>query len=1302
MINNEYSFQFLKHSEVFATREDAMEYINDNFRPDALLAEPAAVFYGDVKKPNLIIAVGVGNKKVFLIDTAKLSEDIAAVSGMADGNHDDIAYINSLVNNIVTACGLDYDQNKKEDQITYKGDVRDAVIGEAKSLMQAIQMLSNYVQEHVSENTIEVKDTKSVELVYKEGKDGGKELLANVKISTEGDDDDMLYNDNIVGIKPDGIFAAVNLRYDADGNRLIFTTSGMKNGKYVTDAKRQSIALPDAPTAKTVPYKNRTVFDALNQNEKDIECLQDIDVEVDSTQNTLTLSIGDFRETVKLPGLDIVQSVEYRNGNLVFRFRNGSETIVPIDNFFRPYHFSENGPVALVAKALDDGSSLVEAQLKLRPEDNAITIDKDGYLYVPVSKSAADIDAIVDKINEEIQRALDAEQVLRDAIGKEVTDRTAEITRVEGSIESAVRTETDRAMAAENLLRTDLNAEIAERRADVNRVETEVVPAARQFTLDKVAEEADRAKEAERANAAAIAAEQSRAEQREIELSGQLASVTSTADTAVAKVETVKADLQTEIDRAKAVEEGLKLNVQSCSEAVAKEIADRKAADAVHDTQIKANTDKLAILDGTKDQVGSIRNIIDETNSTVNQSIEIEKQRAEAAETALGARIDNLVTSNAEYLVSAKDYTDQQITLATIKIDKNTADIASNTTEIAKVNTELNSKVENVELKQVDGQDLTYQLLVDGNISGTINIPRDNFFKNAEFDAEKNVLILTFSVPDSETDKSVRIDMGSLVQIYHAGQGLDVDGTNTFFIKKNDAADEGYLVVDNNGICIQGINAALSHKADVNTVYTKGESDAENTKIRGEFANADAAIRAEIRDLHTKTDADVNAIDVKIDNEVIRATGKEADLDTKIEANRLAAESGINELNSNLSNIQSIANSNTTSINAEVARATEVENRIEGLVNAAEAKIDTINGGIGTPGSIANSVNTVKTDLETKITAETNRAQKEENDIRTLIAANKVDVEDKITDSVANSKTYVDNQLNTLEPRVTAVENEVKTKVGDIQLVHAADSLSYTILVDGKEIGTINTNEIGGLQDVFYQNGVLTMVFLVNGETKTIQIDLGEELTDIYEAGNGIRIENHIINVIKDGTSEEYLFVSESGIGIRGVDKAIGDAVKVVDDKVSGLVTQINNAESSAENAKVVAEAAKTAADEAKILATEAKNGVDDAQSDINSARREASEAKTLATEAKSTVDTAKTIAENAQSTATTAMTTANTAQTAAAAAQSKADQNATALATLQDTVRTQGETIATLLAQIEKLETELAERTDFGIYSKE
>ena len=450
--------------------------------------------------------------------------------------------------------------------------------------------------------------------------------------------------------------------------------------------------------------------------------------------------------------------------------------------------------------------------------------------------------------------------------------------------------------------------------------------------------------------------------------------------------------------------------------------------------------------------------------------------------------------------------------------------------------------------------------------------------------------------------------MSSLIQTYRAGRGLDVDNTtNTFFIKKNEAGDEGYLVVDENGICIKGINAALGLKANADEVYTKTESDNEAAKIRGEFAAADTAIRNEIKDLHVKTDADIKAAVDAISAEITRATGKEGDLNTKIEANRVSAENGLNELKASVAGIQSTVNSNTDAINTEVARATEVENRIEGLVNAAEAKIATINGGIGTPGSIADSVNTAKTDVEAKI-----------------------------TDSVANTKTYVDNQLNTLKPRVTAVENEVKTKVGDIQLVHAADSLSYTLMVDGKEIGTINTNEVGGLEDVLYENGILTLVFLVNGETKTVQVNLGEELTDIYEQGNGIKIENHVIDVIKDGASEDYLTVTRSGVGIKGID------------------------------------AIKTTAESALSIANEAKTSADTAKAGISEAKTLATEAKTMAIEAKAVAD-----AVSSNGAAITADLTA-----------------------LKETVKTQGETIASLLERIEKLEKELIERTDFGVYT--
>ena len=77
MKNKEYSLQLLTHkSEIFATREDAIEYFEVNFRPNSLIGEPALAFYGDQKSPKAIMAIGVADKKVFYIDTNKLSESI--------------------------------------------------------------------------------------------------------------------------------------------------------------------------------------------------------------------------------------------------------------------------------------------------------------------------------------------------------------------------------------------------------------------------------------------------------------------------------------------------------------------------------------------------------------------------------------------------------------------------------------------------------------------------------------------------------------------------------------------------------------------------------------------------------------------------------------------------------------------------------------------------------------------------------------------------------------------------------------------------------------------------------------------------------------------------------------------------------------------------------------------------------------------------------------------------------------------------------------------------------------------------
>ena len=119
-------------------------------------------------------------------------------------------------------------------------DNKDIIIGETRTLAESVAKLSEYVQQHVVDNTLTVKDTNTVAISYKDSSNG-KEMSADVKLSTEGADDDLAFNDNIIGVKPDGLFASVSLAFDEKRRELIFTTSGIKNDVFVTDAKVERI-----------------------------------------------------------------------------------------------------------------------------------------------------------------------------------------------------------------------------------------------------------------------------------------------------------------------------------------------------------------------------------------------------------------------------------------------------------------------------------------------------------------------------------------------------------------------------------------------------------------------------------------------------------------------------------------------------------------------------------------------------------------------------------------------------------------------------------------------------------------------------------------------------------------------------------------------------------------------------------------------------------------------------------------------------------------------------------------------------
>ena len=1093
MDNLNYRLQILNHNGLFATREEAISYINDNFRMDALVGEPAIAYYGDSNNPNAIIALGTPtSKRVFFIDTFELSQSLEEIkndtSEKLEQDRLDIDDLIDKVNDIITAAGFIYDDNKKSNRITYESG-KDAIIGEAKTLADAVAKLSEYVQKHVVDNSVIVKNTNTVNISYNDI-ENGKEISAEVKLSTEGSDDDVAFNDNIIGVKPDGLFAAVSLAFDDKRRELIFTTSGIKNNKFVTDAKIERINIGEHTDvmaknsdinpikvnveddvngnkvissnallshnsnnilkvqdgtlfvdgrAKNIKYKEASVFEGIVNLEDKVEALSTFDVKVDVAKNSLTITVGEHTETVTLPGVDIINNVKYDkvNHQIIITFKNGSSATIPLDDIFKGYYFDTTGTVELHEHVNGDGSSTITTAVKLRDTDNAIAIDENGYMYVPVSKTAAEIDTIVESISSEIDRAKSAEQALRDGLTKEIHDRETSIAETKLYADNAVKVEHDRALEAERNLREKIEAETTTRVSEITRVETEVVGNAKAEVLEKLQNETDRAKGAEQANAKSIADETARAKQSETVLTSDVDTIKDKLNVHEESLTSLSDKIGDETARAIEKEHSLELVINENKQKIDKEIADRAEKDASQDAEITANHEALITLQGTVDTEGSIRSIInDELVTTVNK-ITNETERAKTAEGVLGERIDALVTANGNTLTDSKAYTDEKISDVKGITDNIKVDIKALQSKDTEIEGILDTKVESVRLEGVEGQPLTYQLLVklpSGEaVCGTINIPQDNFFKSARFDETTGHLFLTFSTPDGE--QVADLNMNSLVQIYHAGNGLGKDSDNKFFINKNEDGDEGYLVVNENGICIQGINAKLSEKANVGDSYTKTESETTYSDIRQEITTAKNDLTLVIKDAKTELNGKITEVANSIINETNRASLAESRLNDLITANTSTITNNNTETKAKLAELATKAANNTTAITAETTRATAAETALNVRVTAAEDKINTLNAGVGVEGSVSDKISKTQSVINDRIAQVEKDYANADTTLNNSIVNLEANLTHQIDDAKIACKTYTDTAIRPVADRVTTNENAISAINDSIQEV---------------------------------------------------------------------------------------------------------------------------------------------------------------------------------------------------------------------------------------------------------------------------
>lgn len=911
-MNEEYRLQLLSHGEVFSTREEAIEYINDNFKGEAYWSEPALFFYGDTRNPKMIVAVGASKDprkpRVCVIDDAELREMIAAVEELAEKNAGGIQTTSECLLETINAVGLTVDDNKIKDKVTYEPDPNDVLIRNAETVAEAIAIISTFVQEKVKDLSTAFEDTKSIDFTTTPLEEGSI-VKADVKISTEGEDDDLDFNNNIVGVRNDGLFASCGLEYDADHNRLIFTSSGVKNGRFSPDAIKKIIDLGEHTTytadneghnieviinqergtisadakisqnqdnilsvtdgklfvegrAKNIKFQNTNVATKLVEITKAIDEIKDkisvlvlddlvigdesdsiitraiknpnggytitadtrfgsdnsiviangglsanIDVQVDSTANKLTLKVGNVDKVVTLPGVSIIDNIVYDSANkaIIITWKDGSQkTVIPVGDMLSTWDVYNNPTSAVTltksAPATPTSPELLSAEVKVRTTDNLLGKNSDGELYV----NKSDIDNAIT------------------------------------NVQNAVTAETSARIAADG----ELSVSIAETNAQVNLVKT------------NLAAEINRAQAAE----GVIEAKVSTLETRTEGLSSELTAETLARTTADAVHDEKITTLQNDLAAAESAHNADVTRLQG---------------------SITENSNAIAVLNGPASQTGSMLEAI------------------EIAKTASNAYTDTTV---AYYKHLSDDYTDeakrQAISEASANADaKVAAETAraqaaeqTNADEITalkakdvEIDEELAKKIESVTVEQSTASNRQYIIKVDGVDAGEINIPEDQFIREVHYDAGNKAIVFTFVTETGETTLSVSV--ADLVDTYTAGNGLRLDG-NQFSVVLNEDT-ESYLSLTPEGLKVMGIDAALAAKANATDVYTKDEADAKFITKHQDISYL--ATKEEVNAVSTKADANEAAITIINGNEAQEGSIKKALTDAKAYTNNIVA-----------------------------------------------------------------------------------------------------------------------------------------------------------------------------------------------------------------------------------------------------------------------------------------------------------------------------------------------------------------------------------------------------------------------------
>ena len=635
--NINWRLQFCSHKEIFADRDTAMKYIRREFLPDSLVGEPTLYFYGDSDEPNAILAFGVGDRRIATIDVGAVSDKVDEIENSETENSERLDKAIATLKDVINAAGLTFDENKIQNQVTYEPDVKDELIGDTTSLGEAIAVISKFAQDSFKSTNLIPVGSKSIAVSYT-ATDKGMELKPSVKFSTYGDADTLDDNNNILGLKPDGIYATVNLEYDPEKCELSFVTSGMKDGKFMDDANRKVIKLgehtqytPDNNgynvnlvvdkdkntisanvkisedpnnilsvqdeklfvdgRATNIKYKSGTVYSGINQLETSFNDFKD---EVNSELDTVKKHISDVEENTTIEGdtTDTMVITATKETNVGYRISGGVRL---------------GSNKTIIHK---DGGLEVDIEITCDIASNKLIV-RTGNVTKEVELPGVDFidNAYYDSVTQELVIEFNNGNTVRIPMSGLITIYTFEnntsspvvfqVSDNTRSIEKVVTT-AFRLASNDNILSINGNGEL-------------IAP---KSTIDN-----------------AVKTEQERAQAAEKNLAD---------------------NLNAEIERAKAAEQKNANDIITNTQAISDT-----------NTKVEANTASISLLNADDNTDGSVKYFAKQAYDLAVEKVEQEQSRAEGVENGLAERISTLegkVTDSADGIIDkAKRYADAKI-----------------------------------------------------------------------------------------------------------------------------------------------------------------------------------------------------------------------------------------------------------------------------------------------------------------------------------------------------------------------------------------------------------------------------------------------------------------------------------------------------------------------------------------------------------------------------------------------------------------------------------------------------------------